>query len=320
MVPASVTVPAGETFANFTVTTKQVAKQTTVTISGTFPAGFTQSATLTLLPSPVPAAVTLQPDTVPGGQSSIGTVTLSRAAKPPGVDVALASDNPAVATVPASIHIPGGATSGNFKVTALVSPLDAMANISASLHGLTQTATLTVTALPGNAAFDPKLGAPRCTSPCNVCDTGPDLVVGRGNIFGGEEPNQPNTLQSSCADGTDGSFHFDESIDRLKIATADGTPLSAGKVVKVETAVWVSSPNDVLDIFFAPNAKNPSWTYEGSVTTNVSQEQQVLTTSFVLPGGPLPAIRAQWRQLGNPEPCTAGTFNDRDDLVFAVVK
>jgi len=319
-VPARVTVPAGENLATFPVTTMQVPKQTTVTISGTFPAGFTQSAPLTLLPSPVPAAVTLNPDTVQGGRPSIGTVTLSRAAKPPGVVVALASDNPTVATVPASIRIPAGATSGNFTVTTLAPPLDAVANISASLNGLTQTATLTVTALPGNAAFDPKLGAPRCTSPSNVCDTGAHLVLGRDSMAGGEEPNQPNTLQGSCADGTDGFFHFDESIDRLKIATADGTSLAAGKVVKVEAVVWVSSPSDVLDIFFAPNAKNPSWTFEASVTTNVSQELDVLSASFVLPGGQSPAIRAQWRQLGNPEPCTAGTFNDRDDLVFTVPK
>jgi hypothetical protein len=319
-VPASVTVPEGEFVASFTIATMQVPKQTAVTISGTFPAGFTQSATLTLLRSPVPAAVTLNPDTIQGGQPSIGTVTLSRAAQPPGVVVALASDNPAVATVPASIQIPAGATSGNFTVTTLVQPLDAVANVSASLNGLTQTATLTVTALPGNAAFDAKLRAPRCASPSNVCDTGAHLVLGRDNMAGGEEPNQPNTLQGSCADGTDGFFHFDESIDRLKIATADGTPLAAGKVVKVEAVVWVSAPSDVLDIFFAPNANQPSWTFEASVTTNVSQELQVLSASFVLPGGPSPAIRAQWRQLGNPEPCTAGTLNDRDDLVFALVK
>jgi hypothetical protein len=321
-VPASVTVPPGQNLATFPVTTNQVPKTTNVTISGTFPAGFTQSATLTLLASPVPAAVTFNPDTVQGGQPSIGTVTLSRAAQPPGVVVALASDNLTVATVPASIQIPAGATSGNFTITTLTQPLDALANITASLNGLSQTATLTVTGLPGNAAFDPMLEAPSCATVSNVCDTGPHLVLGRDSMAGGEEPNQPNTVQGSCADGTDGFFHFDESIDRLKIATTDGTLLSPGKVVSVEALVWVSGPNDVLDIFFAPNANsnNPSWTLEASVTTQVSQQLQALSASFVLPSGPRPAIRAQWRQLGNPEPCTAGTFNDRDDLVFAVSK
>ena len=91
-------------------------------------------------------------------------------------------------------------------------------------------------------------------------------------------------------------------------------------VFVVEAVVWVASPSDMLDIFFAPNANQPSWTFEASVTTNVSQQLQVLSASFVLPGGPSPAIRAQWRQLGNPQPCAAGTFNDRDDLVFAIVK
>jgi len=317
-VPARVTVPAGESFVSFTVTTTQVRSQTTVTISGTFPAGFTQSATLTVLRSPVPAGVTLNPDTVKGGQPSTGTVTLSRAAPQEGVVVDLASSDTTVATVPASIRIPARATNGTFKVATLAPPLDAMVAISASLNGLTQTGTLTVTALPGNAAFDPRLGAPRCTTPTHVCDTGPGLVLGRDTLAGGEEPNQPNTLQGSCADGTDGSFHSDESIDRLKISTADGTSFASGKVVSVEAAVWVSSPDDVLDIFFAPDANHPSWTLKASATTDVFQQLKVLSASFVLPGGPRPAIRAQWRLLGTPEPCTAGTFNDRDDLVFTV--
>ena len=58
---------------------------------------------------------------------------------------------------------------------------------------------------------------------------------------GGSEPNQPNTINSSCADGTSGTFHSDESNDRLAIATTDGSTLAAGKTVKVSATVWAYS-------------------------------------------------------------------------------
>ena len=36
-------------------------------------------------------------------------------------------------------------------------------------------------------------------------------------MSGGAEPNQPNTINSTCADGTSGTFHSDESLDQLKV-------------------------------------------------------------------------------------------------------
>ncbi len=37
-------------------------------------------------------------------------------------------------------------------------------------------------------------------------------------MSGGAERNEPNTIHNSCADGTAGTFHVDESIDRLMVA------------------------------------------------------------------------------------------------------
>jgi hypothetical protein len=35
-------------------------------------------------------------------------------------------------------------------------------------------------------------------------------------------------------------------------------------------------------------------------------------------GGSLQAVRAQFRYLGSASSCTTGSYNDHDDLVFAV--
>ena len=75
----SVTVPAGQTSAGFSVTTVSVASTTQVTISGTYPAGTTRTAALTVMPAVSISSVTLNPATVTGGTSSTGTVTLNGA-------------------------------------------------------------------------------------------------------------------------------------------------------------------------------------------------------------------------------------------------
>jgi len=82
-VPANVTVPSGQSFATFTVTTLPVGADTAVTITGTY--GVTQSATITVLSVPgggtPPAALDLAlsgvPATIKRGQTFTATATVS---------------------------------------------------------------------------------------------------------------------------------------------------------------------------------------------------------------------------------------------------
>ena len=150
-VPASVTVAAGATSANFTVTSHVVSTTATANISATL-AGGTQSAALTVTPPPGVASVTLNPTSVPGGLvNSTATVTLSAPAAGTAAQrtVTLASDNAAVANVPASVVVAAGATSANFTVTSQAVSTTSTANISATFNGGTQSASLTVTPGPG---------------------------------------------------------------------------------------------------------------------------------------------------------------------------
>ena len=43
---------------------------------------------------------------------------------------------------------------------------------------------------------------PECATVGVSCDSGPSLLLGRNHMSGGAEPNEPNTINDSCADGT----------------------------------------------------------------------------------------------------------------------
>jgi len=141
-IPSSVTVPAGQTGATFTVSTSGAASVTTATISGTLN-GQTQTATLTINPPPL-ASISLNPAYVVGGGSSTGTVTLVNPAGPSGSTVALSSNN-GVATVPPSVAVASGKTTATFSITTTGVNASTTVTITGTLSGASQTATLTIT-------------------------------------------------------------------------------------------------------------------------------------------------------------------------------
>jgi hypothetical protein len=147
-VPASVTVPAGADRASFTVATTAVTttQSPVITVSA---GGVTQTMTMTVNPPPPPptrtlTALTLSPATVTGGSSSTGTVTLSGAAPAGGAVVNLSSADPTVATVPASVTVPAGASSSTFAVATSSVSASQSVFISGTAGGVTQSAQLTV--------------------------------------------------------------------------------------------------------------------------------------------------------------------------------
>ncbi|OJH42814.1 M20/M25/M40 family metallo-hydrolase [Cystobacter ferrugineus] len=172
-----------------------------------------------------------------------------------------------------------------------------------------------------SAAFDATYWAPGCSQVGSGCDSG-TLLNGRGGV--GPELNQPNTLRMSCADGTSGTYHVDESLDRLKVSTLDGTILFPGKTVKIEATVYAySTTEDKLDLYYSASATSPSWqligTYSPS-TTGVT----TLSATYTLPASGVQAIRGNFRHAGpsgTTSParvCSSGGYDDRDDLVFTV--
>lgn len=193
--------------------------------------------------------------------------------------------------------------------TILATATDKAGNSTTSLP-----VTVTTAAAPGTAIYSSTWRAPECSAVQATCDSGPTLLLGRAQL--GPEPNASNTVFASCADGTSGTFHSDESIDRLAISTVDGGLLRAGAQVQVRATLWVYSTTDVLDVYVSPSAASPAWTFVGTATPTASGAQ-VLTVPFTLPAGTTQAVRAVFRWGGTRASCTTGAYDDKDDLVFA---
>lgn len=169
---------------------------------------------------------------------------------------------------------------------------------------------------PHGAEFDPTLGAPVCRTVNALCDT-MKLVVGRA----GAELNTPNTLDG-CADGQ-GPEYYAERVQRIIVTRVGGEFLAENRRARIDVLVPAPSYNlDSLDLYYASDATTPSWTYLTTLRPN-PYGTQYLTTEYLLPEGPLQAVRAQFR-VSNPvsdpstQACSTGTFDDHDDLAFAV--
>jgi hypothetical protein len=259
----------------------------TSTITVTSLNGFNSATTLsaTGLPSGVTAAFSTNPVTPPANGIATSTLTLTASAT--------ATAGPATVTVTG--------TSG---------ALTHSATIALTVNSSTGTQT---------AVYDSTLKAPKCVNVSSGCDSGPSLLLGRDTLAGGTEPNQPNTINNSCADGTSGTFHSDESNDRLAIATTDGSALAAGKTVKVSATVWAYSSftSDHLDLYYAANAVSPTWVLIATLTPTVAGAQ-TLSANYTLPSGTLQAVRANFRYTGSASSCSTGAYDDHDDLIFAV--
>jgi len=145
LVPASVIVPAGQLSASFTISTSNAIAPVAIVITGTY-GNASQSATLTINPAglPTPVSLTLNPLTVQGGNTSIGTVTISAPAPSAGLVVDLSTDNPFVSQIPTFVVVPAGQTVAAFTIATPTLSASQTATITATAGGVSQSATLTV--------------------------------------------------------------------------------------------------------------------------------------------------------------------------------
>jgi hypothetical protein len=247
---------------------------------------------------------------VSGGFNS--AISLSASGAPAGTTVSFS---------PTSIPAPGsGSSTMTMTVGASTAAGTYTITVTGTGGGLTHTTTVSLTVTSAGAlmaTYDATLKAPKCGTVGSSCDSGASLLLGRGTL--GPEPNQPNTINNSCADGTSGTFHSDESNDRLKVFTTDGSNFASGKQVTVQATVWAYSSfsSDHLDLYYAANASSPTWTLIGTINPTVAGSQ-ILSGTFTLPSGTLQAVRANFRYTGSASSCSTGAYDDHDDLIFAV--
>lgn len=140
-VPPSVTVLGGTKSATVTINTTAVTAAVNVTFTATV--GTTsRTATSRLEPAILSSLTGLS--SVKSGNPVTMTVTLNAPAPPGGATIALWSSQPVMASVPATMIVPAGATSANFTVTTYRVSSQATATIRASCAANSKERTLTL--------------------------------------------------------------------------------------------------------------------------------------------------------------------------------
>jgi len=155
--PTTVVVPQGSASATFSVAVVPVAASETGRLSASVGAR-SISQPLTIRPIGV-ASVALTPDSVVGGGTVQGTVSLECAAQPGAIEVTLTSSLPSVASpAPAVLTVAQGQGAVAFQVTSSAVGTGTSVTVSASANGVTRSAVLQV--LAPNAAPTVALTSP----------------------------------------------------------------------------------------------------------------------------------------------------------------
>ena len=144
-IPASVTIPEGDSAAGFAVVAGSPAAKTTVKVTGRF-AGVAKTASVLVSAGVQPVAldrIEVAAGSLVGGGSTEATVTLTRSADRATV-VQLTSGDGAALSVPASVTIATGRTSATVAVQSGAVPSATDVSVVATLSGASRSATVTV--------------------------------------------------------------------------------------------------------------------------------------------------------------------------------
>jgi len=141
-VPPSVTIPAGQSSATFTISTIPYSGTVDATIKAK--AGSVAETAVLTIQEPAIASVSLSPNSVKGGASTTGTVTLTGPAPAGGTVVSLGSTSSSV-HVPATVTVPAGQTTATFTATTSSVTASTPVEIAATAGGFTRYGPLTVT-------------------------------------------------------------------------------------------------------------------------------------------------------------------------------
>jgi hypothetical protein len=176
---------------------------------------------------------------------------------------------------------------------------------------------------------DPAYKTPKCPAGADSCSTC-DLIKSRDNISSGAapEPNQPNTLFGSCADGGSGRYLIEESIERIEIKDLSGSgTFQPGASVEVNVLVYcfTGGPySDTVEILYSPNADSPTFTKVATSTCSSGGGYYLHGVTITL-GNRVGrhVIRAIFGRVSFAASTTCASVNDpnygdTDDLVFLV--
>ncbi len=170
-----------------------------------------------------------------------------------------------------------------------------------------------------SAAFDATLANPSCAHASLSCDSGTNLA-GRGLLSGKPEVHAPNHADTGCNDGNSGTYGVDESIEAIRIKSADSGPLRpvAYANVSVDVIAWSASAVDRLELYYR-NEAGAGWRLMGTKNPTTTGRTTMTFPIQVLYGGPVQTVRAVFRYAAGSTgacPSDIGPYDDIDDLSF----
>jgi Bacterial Ig-like domain/F5/8 type C domain len=221
------------------------------------------------------SAITFAQPNVTGGRTIAATVTLLAPAPSDGALVGLSSSNTALATVPATVTVPAGATSATFNITTAPVLAPATADIRATWGGTFTTATLNVvkdTVAPAVTVVTPAANAEFVEGNPNTIAVHADVIEEDSGLsrvyatFEGVETNLtkntskgPNawtgTLNVPYVSGTE------NVVKQLTISALDNSANSGSSSVSIQVKPIVDArPPSVAFVCATPGAMYPAGT------------------------------------------------------------
>jgi photosystem II stability/assembly factor-like uncharacterized protein len=283
--PASVTVPAGATRVDFPVTSDVVDQTGFVLVHATGGAE-TVTGSVNLLAHPKLQSLTLDSPVV-GGHSAEGEIVLTSSAPPPGVEVSLTSDNPAV-TVPQTWDMTQ--YQSKFPIDTTAVDADTTVRITASFEGKTVSATMLVEA----SAPVPTTGwlaatsAPTQRGALNAVayvDDSHAIAVGDGGVV--EETSDGGSTWTQIDSGTAADLYAVSFVDvrhgwiagdGVVLATADGGATWTTQLANADDQLDAVAFVDAEHGFAAGSACGDSTPFCGGVVLETSDGGATWTT------------------------------------------
>jgi hypothetical protein len=291
-VAPTATLSPGFYWANFAFSTNNVMVKTIATITATFQ-GSSISILVTVLPPAPPAAITLSPATTAGGSgTSVATVTLGA---PAAVDDALqiTVSNPSIVSVPTTVVIPAGYTTGSFTISTSIVSASTNVGIAVSGGGATVSAVLTVTPAAQVAVLALNLAPGSVTGGsasigtvtlASAAGSGGALVILSSNSASASVP----TSIAIPAGATSGTFAISTSAVSASItatitASGGGVARSAALTVNpaptTATATIVTSGRSGVNVISSPSGISVPTGSTGQGTFNVGTALTLSVTS-----------------------------------------
>lgn len=172
-----------------------------------------------------------------------------------------------------------------------------------------------------SVVIDPGIGygnaAKICSeSPCIVDES---LIGGRDNINGGNELNQPNTIQPFfCKDGGAGDYKMDESIESISVENLNGGYFRPGDAVKVKVKVFCYAPIDNLNLVYRTEKRDFS-TVKAVLCSKINDFEEFEFNFNLDNTEGYHVIRGVFEFVGDTgDKCGIGPYDDNDDVVLDV--